>query len=135
MATSLKLQLRADELSLQPGSRRIELRGRARIELDTLKLQADRVQVELDAKGRPVRLEARGTVRVRLGAGVGTAEELSVWIGSKGRQLELRRRARLSGVAELPLALEGERIHLDLGSGRLTVSKASAQLGARGSAR
>lgn len=126
------LQLRADELSLQPGSRRLELRGHVRIELDGVKLQAGRLQVELDAKGRPLRLEARGSVRVQVGAAAGLAEELTLSLGSAGRQLELRKRARLSGVGELPLALEGERIQLDLGSGKLTVSSARARLGTQG---
>jgi lipopolysaccharide export system protein LptA len=132
---SHRLQLRADELSLQPGTRRLELRGHARIELDGIRLQAGRLQVELDAKGRPLRLEARGAVRVQVGAASGLAEELSLVLGSAGRQLELRKRARLAGVGELPLALEGERIHLDLVSGKLTVSSARARLGAQGGGR
>jgi lipopolysaccharide export system protein LptA len=124
-----KLQLRADELSLQPGTRRIALKGHVRIELDTIALQADRLEVALDPRGRPFRLEARGTVRISVGAGRGQAEELTISLSAAGRVLELRRKARLSGIGELALSLEGERIQLDLPSGRLRVSSARAWLG------
>jgi lipopolysaccharide export system protein LptA len=94
-----------------------------------LELWASRLDLELDAAGAARRLTARGTVRVALASGRGSAEELVLTLTERGRELELRRAARLE-LAELGLGLEGERISVDLESGRLTVLSARAKIGA-----
>ena len=117
------LRLSADELAYRQGA--LDLRGRVRIELGAMKLQAARLVVELDPQGRPRRLLAGGGVELFTGDATGRAAQAALQVGEGALQLSGSASVKLRG---LSLELEGERIELDLGSGAVRVRHARARL-------
>ncbi len=119
------LRLSAVELAYQPEQHRISLRGQVVVELGELRLQAGQLTVLLDAQGRPQRLQASGGVVLQASGASGRADQATLL--THERALELTGHARVR-VSKLGLELEGERVRLDLPSGRLSVQAARARL-------
>lgn len=101
------------------------MRGRASLDLGPLQLKTARLSVLLDAKGYPREARAAGGVTVTLEGASGASDEVTLL--AHGSKLELRGKAhlRLSGVG---LFLQGERIQMDLRTGKLTVEAARVRL-------
>jgi lipopolysaccharide export system protein LptA len=117
------LRLSADELAYRPGA--LELRGKVRIELGPLRLQAARLQVELDPQGRPQRLLASGGVDLATAEATGHAGRASLQVAERALQLQSAASVKLRG---MKLELAGDQIDLDLGTGGVRVRRARAQL-------
>ena len=124
-----QLRLSADQLAYQPGTRRIELRGQVALEAGRLRIRAAQLTVVLDERGQPLRLEARGKVSVALGNAAGSADRADVALGD--RQVALAGHVRLR-LADLGLDLQGERLLLDLATGRVSVAAARARIAPTG---
>lgn len=120
-----QLRLSADQLAYQPGQRRIELRGQVALEAGRLRIRAAQLLVLLGDKGQPLRLEARGKVSIAFGDATGSADQAEV--APQDRRVTLAGHVRLR-LAALGLDLQGERLHLDLASGRVSVAAARARL-------
>lgn len=119
--------LQAERLQYRPGLGRILLSGKVTLAVGDLKLAAREVTVMLDRRGRPTRVEARGQVRFSRGPSKGTSGSATLVLGAKKRKVALEGNPRLSW-APLGLTLEGQRIEVDLLTGRLNVQRARACL-------
>jgi lipopolysaccharide export system protein LptA len=119
------LRLSADQLAYQPAASRIELRGQVSLDAGQVKLRATQLTVRLDRQGRPTWVEARGKVTVVLGESHGSADRADVALAERKLAMIGNVRLQLGG---LGLALQGERVDVDLATGRLAVQSARAQL-------
>lgn len=120
-----RLVLQADRLHYRPARGRIQLEGKVSLQVDSMKLTAARVTVLLTPGGRPSRIEARGRVQITRGPSHGSSRQATLELGRKALRLVLAGEPRLRW-APLGITLQGQRIEVDLRSGRLTVHKARA---------
>ena len=125
-AAGAPLRLVADQLSYHPEQGRIEMRGRARLDLGPLRLSTARLSIFLDGKGLPREARASGGVKVTIEGASGASEE--VILLPRDSQLELRGKAQLR-LSSVGLDLQGARIRVDLRTGRLSVEAARVRLG------
>ena len=119
------LQVDADHLSYHRGKRTIVLRGHVSVRGGALSIAAHHIVLRLDPKGNPLLVHATGGVRIKLSGARGTARRLTVVVG---KTLELMDGAALH-LDQPRLSLAGQRIMLELDSGRLTVDRARMSLG------
>jgi lipopolysaccharide export system protein LptA len=124
-----QLRLSADQLAYQPGTRRIELRGQVALEAGRLRIRAGQLTVLLGERGQPLRLEARGKVSVVLDDATGSADQADVAL--RDRQVALAGHVHLR-LAALGLDLQGDRLLLDLATGRVSVTAARARIAPTG---
>jgi len=132
-----RLELRAARMDYLPAPScegrcpaKVELSGAVVLRLEGLELRAARVELALDGAGHPTRVLAAGGARVTQRGRVGRARRMELVLES--------RRIALIGDAVLHtrgLSLRGDRVELELPSGRLVVHNARVQMGrmARGS--
>lgn len=124
---SARVVLQAERLQYRPGLGRILLSGKVSLKMGRLKLSARAVTVMLDRRGRPTRVDARGAVRFTRGPSEGSSGSATLSLGPKKRRISLEGSPRLRW-APLGLTLEGQRIEVDLETGRLNVQRAKACL-------
>ena len=124
---STRVFLEAERLQYRPGLGRILLSGKVNLSVGRLRLKARAVTVLLDSQGRPTRVDARGSVRFIRGPSVGSSGSATLSLGLKKRRITLEGNPRLRW-APLGLTLEGQRIEVDLETGRLNVQRARACL-------
>jgi len=139
------LQIEADRLELASRHQELRLKGNVRVRTHgprgEVAIRASLVVVRLDSEGTPVALDARGPLTVRLGSSRATARRLQMRIPRNGapRVVELLGDVRLVLVLSTSsrprspgLTVAGERIWLELESGRMSVDRARVELGGAG---
>lgn len=122
-----RITLTADKLRYHPAPGKILLSGKVSLKVGKLALNARKVSVSLDARGRPTRVEARGAVSFTRGLSKGSAEAATMILGPGTRRLALEGKPKLRW-APLGLTLEADRVEVDLITGRLEVQKVKACL-------
>lgn len=135
------LQIEADRLELASQRQELRLKGNVRVQAHgpsgEVAIKARLVVVKLDPGGSPVALEAKGPLTLRLGRTHATARRLQMQIPRKGpRVVELFGEVRLDLVLSASraprapgLTVAGERVWLELESGRMSVDRARVELG------
>ena len=140
------LQIEADRLELASHHQELRLRGNVRVQTHgpqgPVAIKAHLVVVRLSADGSPVALDARGPLTVQLGPSRATARRLQMRIPRKGRAprvVELLGDVRLDLVLSTSshprspgLTVAGERVWLELESGRVSVDRARVEFGGAG---
>ncbi len=118
------LSFSADQLHFRPSQKKIILKGRVSLSSGELVLKARTLEVQLDAKGKPTLLMAKGKVSFKMGKSRGSAREARLL--TLKRQISLIGEVRLK-LAEMELDLTGDRMQMDLVSGRVSVQSARAR--------